>query len=98
MKLLFKVYTIGLMTMFATLATAADSSKRAAKAEAEIVERFSKADVNRDGMLTRDEAKGVMPRVYSHFEEIDLAHKGAVSVDDIKSFMLSRMQERKRSP
>lgn len=76
---------------------AADSDARIAKAEEMLKARFEKADVNHDALLTREEARGVMPRVYSHFDAIDTAHKGTVSVDDIETFLMRKLQERQGS-
>jgi Ca2+-binding EF-hand superfamily protein len=49
----------------------------------ELPKRFARADVNHDQRLTRAEAKDVMPRVYSHFDEIDTAQHGYVTEQDI---------------
>jgi Ca2+-binding EF-hand superfamily protein len=51
----------------------------------EIQERFAKCDVNRDGKLTLDEAKGCMPRIYDHFGRIDEQKKGYVTVAEIEA-------------
>lgn len=51
----------------------------------EIAERFAKCDVNHDGKLTPEEAKGCMPRVYEHFSYIDSAGKGYVTVAQIQA-------------
>ncbi|OYY12385.1 MAG: hypothetical protein B7Y05_09060 [Polynucleobacter sp. 24-46-87] len=51
----------------------------------EIQERFSQYDVNRDGKLTLNEAKGCMPRVYDHFSRIDEQNKGYVTVAQIEA-------------
>jgi Ca2+-binding EF-hand superfamily protein len=51
----------------------------------EIVERFAKCDVNKDGKLTLDEAKGCMPRIYSNFSYIDSGNKGYVTVAEIQA-------------
>lgn len=51
----------------------------------EIQERFSQCDVNRDGKLTLNEAKGCMPRVYDHFSRIDEQNKGYVTVAQIEA-------------
>ena len=51
----------------------------------EIAERFAKCDVNHDGKLTRDEAKGCMPRIYDHFSYIDSSNKGYVTVAEIQA-------------
>ena len=48
--------------------------------------RFAAADKNGDGKLTKDEAKAGMPFVYKHFDEIDKAHTGTVSMGDIAAF------------
>ena len=49
-------------------------------------ERFAAADKNGDGKLTKDEAKAGMPFVYKHFDEIDKAHSGAITMADIAAF------------
>jgi Ca2+-binding EF-hand superfamily protein len=51
----------------------------------EIAERFAKCDVNRDGKLTKEEAKGCMPRIYSNFSYIDSTNKGYVTVAEIQA-------------
>ncbi|MBU3590244.1 EF-hand domain-containing protein [Polynucleobacter sp. 80A-SIGWE] len=51
----------------------------------EIQERFAQCDVNRDGKLTLDEAKGCMPRIYDHFSMIDSQNKGYVTVAEIEA-------------
>jgi Ca2+-binding EF-hand superfamily protein len=47
-------------------------------------ERFAAADKNADGRLTRDEAKGKMPRVYDNFATIDRDKKGYVTLKEIE--------------
>lgn len=51
----------------------------------EIAARFAKCDTNKDGKLTPEEAKGCMPRVYSHFSYIDSSKKGYVTVAEIQA-------------
>ncbi|AOJ01871.1 MULTISPECIES: EF-hand domain-containing protein [Burkholderia] len=48
--------------------------------------RFAAADVNHDGKLTRSEAQAGMPRVAQHFDQIDTAHKGYITLADLKQF------------
>ena len=64
----------------ATPAYADDASRNK-----EIQERFAQCDVNRDGMLTLDEAKGCMPRIYDHFSMIDSQNRGYVTVAEIEA-------------
>jgi hypothetical protein len=64
--------------------------ERAQQMQAEMQKRFAAADANGDGRLTRDEAKGKMPFVYKHFDEIDTTHSGSVSMAEISAF--ARMQ------
>jgi Ca2+-binding EF-hand superfamily protein len=51
----------------------------------EIADRFVSCDKNRDGKLTKQEAKGCMPRVYDHFSDIDTDNKGYVTVAQIQA-------------
>ena len=48
-------------------------------------ERFTAADTNADGRLSRDEAKAGMPRVAANFDRIDAQKRGYVTVEDIKA-------------
>ena len=63
---------------------------RAAQMQAELQKRFAAADTNADGQLTRDEAKGKMPMVYKHFDDIDAAHKGFVTLADIRAYAMAQ--------
>jgi Ca2+-binding EF-hand superfamily protein len=47
-------------------------------------ERFTAADKNGDGRLTREEANGKMPRVYDNFQIIDRGRKGYVTLQEIE--------------
>lgn len=62
------------------LAHADDASR-----DQEIVERFAKCDTSKDGKLTKEEAKGCMPRIYSNFSYIDSSNKGYVTVAEIQA-------------
>jgi Ca2+-binding EF-hand superfamily protein len=55
----------------------------------EIADRFASCDKNHDGKLTKEEAKGCMPRIYEHFSFIDSDNKGYVTVAQIQN-MASR--------
>jgi hypothetical protein len=57
--------------------------------------RFAAADINGDGKLTKEEAKGKMPFVYKHFDEIDTSHSGTVTLADIAAFAQARQAARK---
>lgn len=54
------------------------------KMQATMQERFVAADKNADGRLTRDEAKGKMPRVHENFTVIDRDKKGYVTMKEIE--------------
>jgi hypothetical protein len=70
-------------------ALAQDGGRSAGRA-AELQKRFAAADKNGDGKLTKEEAQAGMPMVYKHFDEIDKAHGGAVSLADIAAFAKER--------
>lgn len=56
-----------------------------ASRDKEIAERFAKCDLNHDGKLTLEEAKGCMPRIYNNFSYIDSTNKGYVTVAEIQA-------------
>jgi hypothetical protein len=70
-----------------------DTAERAAQFKAQIEKRFDAADANRDGKLTRDEAKK-MPRIAQRFDEIDTAHAGYVTKEQVQSKMLETAKAR----
>lgn len=74
---------------------AGDRAARAQQMAGEMQKRFAAADTNGDGKLTKDEAKGKMPFVYKHFDEIDTAHSGAVTLADIAAFAKAKQAARK---
>ena len=82
-NLLSKVFiSVGIMTLLLPISFAyADQESR----NKEIMERFTKCDINRDGKLTMEEAKGCMPRVYSNFSYIDSTNKGYLTVAEIQA-------------
>jgi len=67
--------------MVSPLLALADEASR----NQEIAERFAKCDINKDGKLTLEEAKGCMPRIYSNFSYIDTSNKGYVTVAEIQA-------------
>ena len=69
-----------ILFIFITAPAHADDASR----NKEIQERFAKCDANHDGKLTRNEAKGCMPRIYDHFSRIDQENKGFVTVKEIE--------------
>lgn len=82
MKLLSNILAMLGLGYFALapLVAYADDATR----DKEIAERFAKCDINHDGKLTMEEAKGCMPRIYSNFSYIDSANKGYVTVAEIQ--------------
>ena len=67
---------------------------RAAQMQAAFDKRFATADANGDGKLTKAEAEGHMPFVYKHFDEIDAAHKGFVTKDQVAAYFARVHQAR----
>ncbi len=69
-----------LAALSSTLSYADDASRNK-----EIAQRFAKCDTNHDGRLTKDEAKGCMPRIYDHFSYLDSGNKGYLTVAEIQA-------------
>jgi len=66
-------------------AQGADSARQE-KMRADLQKRFTAADTNADGRLSRDEAKAGMPRIYNNFDAIDTEKTGSVSLEQIAAF------------
>ncbi|APV51205.1 hypothetical protein BWI17_16860 [Betaproteobacteria bacterium GR16-43] len=64
-------------TAFSAAAFAAEGGPRG--------DGMKKADTNGDGMISREEAKG-MPRLAKHFDEIDTNKDGQLSRDEMRAF------------
>jgi Ca2+-binding EF-hand superfamily protein len=76
---------LALISAAACMLVAAPSYADDASRNKEIQERFAKCDINRDGKLTLEEAKGCMPRIYDHFSRIDQQNRGYVTVAEIEA-------------
>jgi Ca2+-binding EF-hand superfamily protein len=83
MKFSFKVFSSlgACLSMVLPIYAHADNASK----NKEIAQRFAKCDTNHDGKLTREEAKGCMPRIYDHFSYIDSANKGYLTVAEIEA-------------
>jgi Ca2+-binding EF-hand superfamily protein len=76
---------IRLLVTCALLALAMTANADNASKNREIAERFAKCDANHDGKLTKAEANGCMPRIYSHFDYIDSSKKGYLTIAEIQA-------------
>lgn len=76
-----KLGAIFLSLLFFSLTSYADDASK----NREIAQRFAKCDINHDGKLTKDEAKGCMPRIYDHFSYLDSGNKGYLTVAEIQA-------------
>ena len=79
----------------AVLAQPASGAGRGERMLGELQKRFAAADANSDGKLTRDEAKAKMPRIAEHFDEIDAAHAGSITMADIERWAIKQRAARK---
>lgn len=57
--------------------------------------RFALADTNKDGRLTREEARQGLPGIYKRFDQIDTERRGWVTLDEIRQAIASRGQSTK---
>jgi Ca2+-binding EF-hand superfamily protein len=81
MPFLIKSFPFFVIGLFLCASAHADNSVR----DKEIASRFASCDKNHDGKLTKEEAKGCMPRIYDHFSYIDSEGKGYVTVAQIQA-------------
>lgn len=52
-----------------------------------MADRFKAADTNHDGKLSLDEAKAGMPMLARNFDQIDTAHTGSVTMEQLTAYM-----------
>ena len=90
------VLTGALLLGGVSLSAAAQDSDgtRAERMRAELQKRFTSADTNADGRLTREEAKDKMPMVHRNFDAIDAEKTGAVGLEQIATFALKQRGRR----
>lgn len=86
---------LGLALILALPAQGAGDGRGAQAAET-LKARFQVADANGDGRLTKAEAEGQMPLVHRHFEQIDSAGHGAVSLAEVERFAARTVAARQR--
>lgn len=67
----------------------APAGQRAERMQTELRKRFSAADTNVDGQLTRDEARK-MPWVSKNFDAIDTTRKGSVTMAEIEAYAMTQ--------
>jgi hypothetical protein len=64
--------------------------QRMAQMEKQLQSRFANANTTQDGKLTREQAAAGMPMLAKHFDEIDTAKAGYVTLPQIEAFMQQR--------
>lgn len=82
MNVLFVVLTIGAMA--GAVASARAEEAPAADGQGRMAARFAKADKNKDGALTLEEAQAGMPKLAEHFSAIDADGNGAITLEELK--------------
>jgi|GEM_PF-511585 hypothetical protein len=69
--------------------------QRIAQFQQMLEQRFEQADSNHDGKLTLAEAKAGMPRVAEHFDQIDTARRGYVTLRELDRYLLQQARQRR---
>jgi hypothetical protein len=77
-----------------TAMPAGGSPERMEQMAQQLQSRFASANTTRDGKLTKQQALAGMPMVARHFDEIDTANAGYVTLPQIEAFMQQRMTAR----
>jgi Ca2+-binding EF-hand superfamily protein len=78
---------LGLLLLASAVDTRAEDDTRQQRILDELQQRFTQADTNHDGLLSREEAETGMPRVYKRYDAIDTDKKGALSLEDITGYL-----------
>lgn len=72
-------------------ATGGLSQPAAPQGQQTVRSMFAFADQNKDGQLTRAEAKGHLPATFSNFDSIDTAKRGWISFEQFADFTSQRV-------
>lgn len=72
-------------------ATAGQLASAAPQGQQTVRSMFAFADQNKDGQLTRAEAKGHLPVTFSNFDSIDTAKRGWISFEQFADFTNQRV-------
>lgn len=73
------------IALLALLAVATPALAQNAMVLQMLTARFATADKDKNGKLTKAEAKDGMPRIYANFDRIDAAKRGFLTLDQIKA-------------
>lgn len=82
-------------TLLVAAQTPPAASSRAEKARATLQQRFSAADGNADGRLSRAEAQAGMRWVHRNFDSIDSSRSGAVTLEQIERHAATQAASRR---
>ena len=69
--------------------------QRRADKQVRFEQRFQRADVNGDGLISRAEAEKAMPHLLAHFDRIDANKDGQISKDEITALRKARFERRR---
>jgi Ca2+-binding EF-hand superfamily protein len=89
-----KTVALAVLAALSLSACATTSESRSQKIAEKAQERFSAADSNHDGYLSRDEASAGTPRLAAHFDEIDSNGDGQLSKEEILAYLKQRRGSR----
>lgn len=96
-NILMAVLTVAVTTT-ALAADATAPTNRVEKAGAKMRERFEAADLDHDGLLSRDETAKGFPHLSKHFDAIDVNHDGKLSTAEIAQFLRNKRAVRGETP
>lgn len=74
-------------------AMAAEAAEGAPQNLKTVSAMFSLADQDKDGRLTREEARAHLPLTYANFERIDSAQRGSISFEQFVAYTRERVAQ-----
>jgi Ca2+-binding EF-hand superfamily protein len=92
-------------SLFVGIAAAAESATPArpnaeqrANRQQQVKERWTKADANHDGALSREEAEQGMPKLAEHFDQLDSNGDGKLTGEELRAAFQARKDKRPQRP
>ncbi len=90
-----KIAWVALLAVATFSGCARGQGPRVARMAQELEQRFTQADRDHDGRLTREEARAGMPWAERNFDAIDTARTGSIGLAQVKAHARAEFAQRR---
>lgn len=97
MKHLITAGLVGVVLASGVALAAESGTPRRSQHAEQLRERWTQADANHDGMLSREEAQQGMPKLAQHFDQLDRNGDGQLTADELRA-AVQALRDRRQHP